>query len=43
MAPFMAELARSAGATNAVYGTVRPSPSGIAPTSAPIPSPIESR
>src|SRR2546423_727282 len=42
-APVIAEEASIAGATNAAYGTSRPSGSGRSPTSRPTPTPIENR
>ena len=43
MAPFIAEEASSAGATNAVYSIGWPSGPATVPTSAPIPMPMENR
>ncbi len=43
MAPFIADEARSAGATNTAYGTLLPLSSWTAPMSAPMPKPIENR
>ena len=43
MAPFIAEEASSAGATNTAYGTLRPSSSCTLPMSVPTPYPIEKR
>jgi hypothetical protein len=43
IAPFIAALARSAGATNSWYEIGSPFGPGIVPMSAPSPKPIESR
>ena len=43
MAPFIADEASSAGATNAAYGTVFPPSVVTSPTSAPSPTPMENR
>jgi len=43
IAPFIAELARRAGATNSWYGMGWPSGPGTVPTSAPSPNPIPTR
>ena len=42
-APFIAEAASSAGATNAAYGTCVPSAVVTVPTRAPMPMPSENR